>query len=52
VGFEAIAVWESAVGLPWLPFRPGVLEEGGGDVFWIGVSATHRSEQVETEGKA
>ena len=52
VGFEAIAVWESAVGFPWLPCRPGVLEERGRDVFWIGMSATNPAEQVETECKA
>ena len=44
VRLKAIAVWEPAVRFSRLPFRPDVLEEGGGDVFGVGVSAANPSE--------
>ena len=40
---EAIAVGEPTVSLSRLPFRPEILQEGGGDVFGIAVSATKAS---------
>ena len=52
VRLEAIAVWDPTVRFARLPFRPGILEDGCGDVFGVGVSATNPSEQVDREAEA
>lgn len=49
---EAIAIRETTVCLPRLPFGPEVLEEGCGDIFGVGVPATSRPEEEKGEREA
>lgn len=41
---EAVTIREPTVCLSWLPFRPEIFEDGGGDVFGVAVSATNAAE--------